>query len=40
MRSRILMWEAAGFLVAAWCAVYIFARGPETSIRSETFVWM
>lgn len=40
MRSRIAMWGAAGFLVAAWWAVYIYLRGPEVPIRYEAFTWM
>lgn len=40
MRSRIAMWGAAGFLVAAWWAVYIYVRGPEVPIRYEALTWM
>lgn len=40
MRSRIAMWGAAGFLVAAWWAIYIYVRGPEVPIRYEAFTWM
>jgi hypothetical protein len=40
MRSRIALWGAAGFLVAAWWAVYIYVRAPEVPIRYQAFTWM